>query len=192
MGSSRRSGGDFDGGEEGKRDPYSINNDGSGLTDGKESGGGERKSLSAKGRCDGVLIALLFGVLNAIILVPLMVAYTNIIFRDPFFRPYVPGLVKLVFFSSIVHQISFTSLSTLKFVRRAPNLIHIAAHAQVCTSHTRCLPLPFQMFSTAFSILAILSILSILAIHAILASPFSSFYTPFLCREPAFCTKFFL
>jgi hypothetical protein len=133
MGISLRSGGDFDGGEEGKRDPYSINNDGSGLTDGKESGGGGRKSSSAKGRCDGVLIALLFGVLNAIILVPLMVAYTNIIFRDPFFRPYVPGLVKLVFFSSIVHQISFTSLSTLKFVRRTPYDFHCSVHSRHST-----------------------------------------------------------
>ena len=40
---------------------------------------------------------------------------TQIIFSDPFFKPHLPLLVKLLFFSSVVHQTCFTLLSTLPF-----------------------------------------------------------------------------
>jgi SulP family sulfate permease len=109
-------------GRDGQGD-YAINGNGSELlADAEADAEIAGKTAAKKGRFDGFMVALLFGALNAIIIVPVMVAYTNIIFRDQFFRPYLPGLVKLVFFSSIMHQVAFTSLSTLKFVRALPQV----------------------------------------------------------------------
>uniref|UniRef100_M4B5U6 STAS domain-containing protein n=1 Tax=Hyaloperonospora arabidopsidis (strain Emoy2) TaxID=559515 RepID=M4B5U6_HYAAE len=56
-----------------------------------------------------------YGVLNTVILVPLMISFAQIIFRDPEFQPYMNDLVKLVLVSAAVHQICFTCLSSLPF-----------------------------------------------------------------------------
>lgn len=57
----------------------------------------------------------LYGVLNTVILVPLMISFAQIIFRDPDFQPYMNDLVKLVLVSAAVHQICFTCVSSLPF-----------------------------------------------------------------------------
>ncbi|KAH9137134.1 hypothetical protein AeRB84_005883 [Aphanomyces euteiches] len=57
----------------------------------------------------------LYGLINAIILVPLMISFSQIIFRDPVFQPYLAELVKLTMVSGAVHQICFSALSTLPF-----------------------------------------------------------------------------
>lgn len=57
----------------------------------------------------------LYGVLNTVILVPLMISFAQIIFRDPEFQPYMNDLVKLVLVSAAVHQICFTCVSSLPF-----------------------------------------------------------------------------
>eukprot|EP00039_Didymoeca_costata_P030147 m.28074 g.28074 ORF g.28074 m.28074 type:complete len:986 (+) comp7970_c0_seq1:124-3081(+) len=59
--------------------------------------------------------ASLFGVVNCIIILPVMIGFSQIIFRDHFFDPYRDELTKLVLFSSIIHQLSFTCISTLPF-----------------------------------------------------------------------------
>lgn len=59
--------------------------------------------------------ASMFGIVNAIIILPVMIGFAQIIFRDPFFAPYMDQLTKLVLFSSIIHQCSFSGLSTLPF-----------------------------------------------------------------------------
>ncbi|RLN79409.1 hypothetical protein BBJ28_00005411, partial [Nothophytophthora sp. Chile5] len=56
-----------------------------------------------------------YGVLNTVILVPLMISFAQIIFRDPEFQPYMNDLVKLVLVSAAVHQICFTCVSSLPF-----------------------------------------------------------------------------
>ncbi|KAF4318564.1 hypothetical protein BBO99_00007270 [Phytophthora kernoviae] len=56
-----------------------------------------------------------YGVLNTVILVPLMISFAQIIFRDPEFQPYMNDLVKLVLVSAAVHQICFTFVSSLPF-----------------------------------------------------------------------------
>ncbi|RMX69466.1 hypothetical protein DD238_001378 [Peronospora effusa] len=56
-----------------------------------------------------------FGVLNTVILVPLMISFAQIIFRDPEFQPYMNDLVKLVLVSAAVHQLCFTCVSSLPF-----------------------------------------------------------------------------
>ncbi|KAG7399129.1 hypothetical protein PHYBOEH_009707 [Phytophthora boehmeriae] len=56
-----------------------------------------------------------YGVLNTVILVPLMISFAQIIFRDPEFQPYMNDLVKLVLVSAAVHQLCFTFVSSLPF-----------------------------------------------------------------------------
>lgn len=44
-----------------------------------------------------------------------MIAVTHVIFRDPFYVPYLPILMKMIFFSCAVHQLVFTCMSRLPF-----------------------------------------------------------------------------
>ena len=71
--------------------------------------------------------AILYGVINTIVVTPVMVGFAAIIFRHHAFHedPAVYAqLVKLVLFSSAVHQTAFTACSSLPFaigqVHRAP------------------------------------------------------------------------
>ena len=57
----------------------------------------------------------MIGLINAVMAAPVMISYATIIFRDPFFRPYMPSLIKLVLFSAIVHQACFALWSSLPF-----------------------------------------------------------------------------
>ena len=64
------------------------------------------------------LKAAMYGVINAVVVAPVMVGFAAIIFRHPAFHtdPAVyPALVKLVLFSSMVHQASFSAFSSLPF-----------------------------------------------------------------------------
>jgi SulP family sulfate permease len=54
-------------------------------------------------------------VINAVILIPVLVAFAAIIFRNAGFQQDLPMLTKLVFFSSMCHQIIFTLRSSLPF-----------------------------------------------------------------------------
>ena len=56
-----------------------------------------------------------YGFVNLVILTPVAISFTSIIFAHPIFAPYLPSLCKLVLFSSAVHQMAFTSFSTLPF-----------------------------------------------------------------------------
>ena len=62
-----------------------------------------------------VWISLLYGVINATIVLPVLMSFGSIIYRDDFFGPYMPVLIKLTIISGMVHQICFSSLSSLKF-----------------------------------------------------------------------------
>lgn len=57
----------------------------------------------------------LYGAINAIIILPVTISFTAIIFRERIFEDYVPIFVKLVLFSSVIHQIIFSLLSSLPF-----------------------------------------------------------------------------
>ncbi|GMG15915.1 unnamed protein product [Phytophthora fragariaefolia] len=59
--------------------------------------------------------ALLYGVINSILTIPCMYGYAAIIFSHPDFASFMPALSKLVMFSSVVHQVVFTILSSLPF-----------------------------------------------------------------------------
>ncbi|RHY22511.1 hypothetical protein DYB25_006857 [Aphanomyces astaci] len=59
--------------------------------------------------------SVMYGLINAILVIPVFMSFTAIIFSDPFFQPYMPALVKLVGFSCAVHQTIFTLKSSLPF-----------------------------------------------------------------------------
>lgn len=61
------------------------------------------------------LVSVMYGVVNAVIVLPVLMSFGNIIFHDEFFRPYLPVLVKLTVISGIVHQMCFSMFSTLPF-----------------------------------------------------------------------------
>ena len=64
------------------------------------------------------LKAAMYGVINAVVCAPVMIGFAAIIFRHPAFHadPAVyPALVKLVLFSSMVHQAAFSGFSSLPF-----------------------------------------------------------------------------
>lgn len=68
-----------------------------------------------EGFSEKVVQPIIFGLINVVVLVPLMVGFSNIIFADPFFAPYRPLLIKLTLVSAFVHQIMFSLFSTLPF-----------------------------------------------------------------------------
>ena len=59
--------------------------------------------------------SLITGAIDVVILVPVMIAFAAIIFRNPGFKASLPLLTKLVFFSSMWHQIIFSLRSSLPF-----------------------------------------------------------------------------
>uniref|UniRef100_H3GQK8 SLC26A/SulP transporter domain-containing protein n=1 Tax=Phytophthora ramorum TaxID=164328 RepID=H3GQK8_PHYRM len=63
----------------------------------------------------GVLHAVLAGVVVSIVLCPVMIGFAAIIFSHPEFADALPMLTKLVFASSTVHQLVITTLSPLPF-----------------------------------------------------------------------------
>eukprot|EP00043_Microstomoeca_roanoka_P015501 m.155285 g.155285 ORF g.155285 m.155285 type:complete len:1051 (+) comp16274_c0_seq1:16-3168(+) len=62
-----------------------------------------------------VITALLYGLINAIILIPVLISFAQIIFRDKYFDSAMPYLIKLVILSSCVHQLVFSIFSSLPF-----------------------------------------------------------------------------
>jgi hypothetical protein len=61
------------------------------------------------------LASIMYGIVNAVIVLPVLMSFGNIIFHDDFFHPYLPVLLKLTVISGIVHQICFSTFSTLPF-----------------------------------------------------------------------------
>lgn len=62
-----------------------------------------------------VLLAAVYGFVASLMCAPVMMSFAAIIFADPFFKPFAPELVKLVLFSSAVHQLCYVKYSTMPF-----------------------------------------------------------------------------
>jgi SulP family sulfate permease len=62
-----------------------------------------------------VYISILYGLINAFIVLPVLMSFGSIIYRDEAFAPYMPVLIKLTVVSGMVHQICFSTLSGLPF-----------------------------------------------------------------------------
>eukprot|EP00756_Hemistasia_phaeocysticola_P001530 Hpha_TRINITY_DN11075_c0_g1::TRINITY_DN11075_c0_g1_i2::g.93040::m.93040/K03321/TC.SULP; sulfate permease, SulP family len=78
-------------------------------TDSGSSQGGE---ASAVGR---FMRGVIYGLISAVLSVPALVGYTSVIFQHQAFAPYRPQLVKLVLWSSFVHQVTFSLRSRMPF-----------------------------------------------------------------------------
>lgn len=61
------------------------------------------------------LVSVMYGIVNAVIVLPVLMSFGNIIFHDDFFHPYLPVLIKLTVISGIIHQLCFSTFSTLPF-----------------------------------------------------------------------------
>ena len=61
------------------------------------------------------LLEAMYGLINVVILAPVCVSFTNIIFSHPAFAPHLPSLTKLVLFSSAIHQLCFSMFSSMPF-----------------------------------------------------------------------------
>ncbi|KAG1685868.1 hypothetical protein DVH05_007634 [Phytophthora capsici] len=82
--------------------------------------------------------SLMYGIVNAIRAIPTMYGYAAIIFSHPTFFHHMPALSKLVLFSSAIHQLMFTLMSSLPFaIGQVQNvgLIFLSAMAtSICNS----------------------------------------------------------
>ncbi|KAL3664539.1 hypothetical protein V7S43_010292 [Phytophthora oleae] len=82
--------------------------------------------------------SLLYGVVNAVRAIPTMYGYAVIIFSHHTFTSFMPALSKLVIFSSAVHQLMFTLLSSMPFAIgqvQDAGLIFLSAMAtSICNS----------------------------------------------------------
>ena len=59
--------------------------------------------------------ACVVGLVNSIVAIPVTLSFAAIIFKAPFFAPYLGALVKLVFLSSAIHAAVFSAFSTMPF-----------------------------------------------------------------------------
>ncbi|KAI2510270.1 secondary active sulfate transmembrane transporter [Fragilaria crotonensis] len=62
-----------------------------------------------------LFISALYGLINAFIVLPVLMSFGSIIYRDEAFAPYMPVLVKLTVVSGMVHQLCFSTFSGLPF-----------------------------------------------------------------------------
>ena len=60
-------------------------------------------------------ISIMYGCINATIILPVLMSFGSIIYRDHAFAPYMPVLVKMTVVSGVVHQLCFSMFSSLPF-----------------------------------------------------------------------------
>ena len=60
-------------------------------------------------------ISVLYALVNASIVLPVLMSFGAIIYRDDFFRPHTSVLMKLTVVSGAVHQLCFSTMSSLPF-----------------------------------------------------------------------------
>lgn len=60
-------------------------------------------------------ISILYGLVNTSIILPVLMSFGSIIYHHDFFRPYLSTLMKLTVLSGAVHQITFSTASSLPF-----------------------------------------------------------------------------
>ena len=86
-----------------------------GNSNGEESKSSSSSSIGNAKPKNAVTLDCLYGFINLVILAPVAVSFTSIIFSHPIFAKILPSLTKLVLFSSACHQIAFSMFSTLPF-----------------------------------------------------------------------------
>ena len=129
----------------------------------------KRNSRMQRTRSQGIqdiIHSVLFGSINAIMCIPVMISFTSIIFRDDAFREVLPSLVKIVLFSCMVHQIAFSIFSGLTFAVgqvQDAGLIFLSSMASSvvsgCTSPESIVPTTLVVLSTYTALLGVMLIL---------------------------------
>lgn len=85
-------------------------------------------------------ICILYGLINASIVLPVLMSFGSIIYRDQAFGPYMPSLIKLTLVSGIVHQLCFSTLSSLPFAVgqvQDAGLIFLSSMASYMVEHCK-------------------------------------------------------
>ena len=75
----------------------------------------DTKNKSLVKKDNPIWISVMYGLINATIVLPVVMSFGNIIYQNEFFEPYMPVLIKLTLVSGVIHQLCFSSLSSLKF-----------------------------------------------------------------------------
>lgn len=118
----------------------------------------EHKSSNGKSKfnVENFTNAVLYGVINSILTIPCMYGYAAIIFSHPDFATFMPSLSKLVMFSSVVHQVMFTLLSSLPFaigqVQDAGLIFLSAIATSICTSLGAAVPVEAKVATVVVTI----------------------------------------
>eukprot|EP00045_Choanoeca_perplexa_P014897 m.178232 g.178232 ORF g.178232 m.178232 type:complete len:579 (+) comp16833_c0_seq1:36-1772(+) len=106
-----------------------------------------------------LIVGLLYGIINSVILVPVLISFAQIIFRDPYYEKSMPYLIKLVILSSSVHQMVFSGVSTLPFAIgqvQDAGLIFLSSMASDIVAHGKAKDLGHdEILSTTLCWLAI-------------------------------------
>lgn len=121
-----------------------------------KSGGSPHKASDSGSQVAHVTNAVLYGVINSILTIPCMYGYAAIIFSHPDFAAFMPALSKLVLFSSVVHQVMFTLLSSLPFaigqVQDAGLIFLSAIATSICNSLGEDVSLETKVTTTVVTI----------------------------------------
>ena len=62
-----------------------------------------------------VWLCVMYGLINATIVLPVLMSFASIIYRDEAFASAMPTLVKLTLVSGMIHQVCFSTFSSLPF-----------------------------------------------------------------------------
>lgn len=113
-----------------------------------------------------IIHSVLFGIINAIMCIPVMISFASIIFRDDAFREVLPSIVKIVLFSCMIHQIAFSVFSGLTFAVgqvQDAGLIFLSSMASSvvsgCASPNSIVPTTLVVLSTYTALLGVMLIL---------------------------------
>ncbi|MGH7955274.1 MAG: hypothetical protein ACREOZ_04865, partial [Gloeomargaritales cyanobacterium] len=93
--------------------------------------------------CEIIFMGITYGLINAAIVLPVFMSFGTIIYSDSAFAPYLPVLVKLTIISSAVHQLTFSSFSSLPFAVgqvQDAGLIFLSAMAKKIANYCRMTP----------------------------------------------------
>ena len=122
--------------------------------------------LSRMDRLEKLIHPILFGTINAIMCVPVMISFTSIIFQDQAYREVLPSLIKIMLFSCMIHQICFTMFSGLTFAVgqvQDAGLIFLSAMASSivsgCKSPDSIVPTTLVVLSAYTALLGVMLIL---------------------------------
>lgn len=77
--------------------------------------GDEHDDAAAADNSTSFAVNVLYGMINATIVLPVIMSFGSIIYQDKYFTPYLPTLIRLTTYSGFVHQLVFSYSSSLPF-----------------------------------------------------------------------------